>query len=63
MFYLKSALVHFSGPVVLGDFENIPVEVVRGKIFLGYKRGSVGRVPCPGKGSVRLRRVRIGIFK
>ena len=50
MFYLKSALVHFSGPVVLGDFENIPVEVVRGKIFLGIQTGVSGQGPLSREG-------------
>jgi len=36
------SLVYYGGPVVLGDFEIIPIEAVRGLDFLGD--GSGGHV-------------------
>jgi hypothetical protein len=45
-FLLQSiALGYFTGPVILGDFEIIPIEAVKDQIFGGWEWRSEGEAP------------------
>ena len=66
IFFFQYVIRHWLGvPSFLADFEIIPIEAVRGQIYVGMGAGVRRRSPLLGegiRGSVRLGRLGIGMI-